>query len=331
MRKTLSGLLTGFAMMASLCVQASPAETSVPTEWQVFAQEVAAKTHWTADEVIAGLRAAQKRQDILDAIARPAEGKPWFEYRPIFLTEKRIREGLAFWKKHKEALDRAEQEFKVPAEMIVAIIGVETFYGRIKGHHRVLDALYTLGFHYPPRQTFFRKELARYFELAEQEQWPLTGPVGSYAGAMGLGQFMPSSYLMYAVDFDGDGHRDLMDNPTDAIGSVANYFRRHGWQWQEPVVRPIRIRSWKAAMLAGRDSRLRYGLHDLKRLHIELPGAENLPPATRVSLIRLRDEGRNRYYAGFQNFYVITRYNRSPLYAMAAWQLAETLRERMSP
>ena len=172
------------------------------------------------------LAKANKNEVVLQSIAKPWEAKPWFQYFPIFLTEKRLAKGLTFWQTHQQTLARAEQETGVPAEIIVAIIGVETFYGTYQGKYSVLDALVTLGFHYPPRATFFRSELAQLFLLAKEENFDITELKGSYAGAMGWGQFISSSYRYYAVDFDGDGVRDLVNNPVYVSGSVANYFNK---------------------------------------------------------------------------------------------------------
>lgn len=185
---------------------------------------------------------AERKQAILDAISRPAERvKPWKEYRPIFLTDSRVAQGVDFWRENEAALSRAEAEYGVPAEIIVAIIGVETFYGRNTGSHRVIDALSTLGFDYPPRQPFFRQQLKEFLLLTREEQVDPLTLKGSYAGAMGLPQFMPSSFRAYAVDFDGDGHIDIWNNPTDAIGSAASYFKQHGWAAGEPVVARAKV------------------------------------------------------------------------------------------
>ncbi|RMH45547.1 MAG: lytic murein transglycosylase B [Gammaproteobacteria bacterium] len=327
MKRTLLGIfLTLFATLTN-----ANAEQEATEPMAAFIAKAAEQTPFSAEEVRSLLQKAQKRQSILDAIARPAEGKPWYQYRKIFLTPQRINAGLDFWRKHDATLRRAEQTFKVPAEIIVAIIGVETFYGRHKGSYPVLDALYTLGFHYPPRAAFFRKELIEFLRLTHEEGWPAKSPLGSYAGAMGYGQFIPSSYRHYAIDFDGDGHRDLINNEIDAIGSVANYFHQHGWRWQAPVVAPVRMRTWQAAQLASRRITLSTKVGELARLGVELKNAQHYDPETLVMLLALREQGRKRYYAGFHNFWVITRYNRSPLYAMAVYQLAQAIREKRQP
>ena len=183
------------------------------------------------DWLQSALTEATRQESILKAISRPAEkSKPWSEYQDIFLTNRRAKEGIEFWRENKETLDRVSQDTGVPSEVIVAIIGVETYYGRITGGYRVIDALSTLAFDYPRRSPFFTKELEVFLELAYQSGLPLAELKGSYAGAMGLGQFMPSSYRAYAKDYEGDGVIDIWTNPNDAIMSVANYFVAHGWR-----------------------------------------------------------------------------------------------------
>ncbi len=270
------------------------------------------------------LARAERKQSILDAISRPAEARPWYEYRPIFLTEARIEGGVGFWDRHAAVIERAAREYGVDPEIIVAIIGVETFYGRHTGNYRVLDALATLGFDYPKRAGFFRRELGQFLVLASEEGWQPEQPKGSYAGAMGLGQFIPSSYRAYAVDFDGDGDRDLWD-ATDAIGSVANYFHRHGWRAGEGVAVPAIARGPVRAGLK-RDVRPGYSLRQLAAEGLRprhLPRGEGP-----YALIELEGAKGPEYWIGQHNFFVITRYNRSPLYAMAVWQLSQAIRER---
>lgn len=279
-----------------------------------------------AGELKAALTQAQLRQPVLDAIQRPWEAKPWHQYWPIFLTESRIQAGAEFWRQHADTLARAERTYQVPASIIVAIIGVETLYGSRMGDHPVLDALYTLGFHYPPRGEFFSKEFAHYVRLAREQGWQLTEKKGSYAGAMGMGQFIPSSYLHFAVDFDGDGKRDLFANPEDAIGSVANYFHQHEWRLGEPVAGRARIRDAQAV-----EPFLSSKLELTDRWqHLALAGvdlADPIAPTTPVKLLRLEQAEGPEFWAVRHNFYVITRYNRSPLYAMAVYQLSQKIAE----
>jgi membrane-bound lytic murein transglycosylase B len=262
------------------------------------------------------------QQSIIDAITRPAESKPWSAYRPIFLTPARIADGRAFLAEHQAALASVQADTGVPAELIVAILGIETNYGRNRGRYRVLDALYTLGFHYPPRQAFFRKELGELFALAKEESLDLKTLQGSYAGAMGWGQFMPSSYRHFARDGDGDGQRDLFASLPDVFASVANYFIRHQWQPGQPVV----VRASVAADATAPAQTSYEPVFPLAEL-----ATRGIRPQTAVgadlpaSVIVLDGVEGPEHWLGFRNFYSITRYNRSPMYAMAVHQLAQEL------
>lgn len=268
---------------------------------------------------------AQRKQFILDAISRPAERvKLWKEYRPIFITQARVDKGVEFWAQNEEALARAEQEYGVPAEFIVAIIGVETIYGGNTGSHRVIDALSTLAFDYPPRAPFFRQQLKEYLLLTREEQVNPLSLTGSYAGAMGLPQFMPGSFRAYAVDFDHDGHIDIWKNPTDAVGSVANYFIKHGWQPGEKVVVRADIKSAQKADQGLSDSLdPKITVQQLQKLGWK-PRAR-LDKKTNVTAFRLDAQAGPEYWIGLANFHAITRYNRSVMYAMAVNELAELL------
>ncbi len=279
-------------------------------------------------EMFAG---AERKQPILDAISRPAERvKPWKEYRPIFITDARIAQGVEFWNRHAEALARAEREYGVPAQVIVAIIGVETFFGRNTGSWRVIDALATLGFDYPPRADFFRKELREFLLLTREQQVDPLALKGSYAGAMGLPQFMPSSFRAYAVDFDRDGHIDIWNNPVDAIGSVASYFQRHGWVAGDPVVTRARIEGTRFA------DGLTEGLEPVKSVgdlrQLGWTPLDAVDDNYAVTAFRLEGAEGDEFWMGLPNFYVITRYNRSVMYAMAVHQLsAALLTQRQEP
>ncbi|HET9835234.1 MAG TPA: lytic murein transglycosylase B [Rhodanobacteraceae bacterium] len=286
--------------------------------------EVAADTGKDAAALTRLLDGAQYQQGIIDAMTRPAESKPWSEYRPIFLTPARIDGGIAFYNEHRVLLDRISAQYGVPAPMIVAILGVETRYGKITGNYRVLDALVTLAFHYPPRAAYFRSELKTLLELpADKLAGPLDTLQGSYAGAQGWGQFMPSSIRDYAVDEDGDGHIDLLNSLPDIVASVAHYFAEHGWQSGAPV-------ALRALQGASPDPVPEYaGVPP--DAPVEQFTAAGYAPSTAVdpglpaSLLTLQGDQGAEYWLTFQNFYVITRYNKSPRYAMAVMQLAQEI------
>jgi membrane-bound lytic murein transglycosylase B len=274
--------------------------------------------------LLAVLAGAERQQSIIDAMERPAEkAKPWYEYREIFLTDKREQRGREFMDLHRRALARAEERWGVPAEIIVAIIGVETFYGRITGNYRVLDALATLAFDYPRRSEFFSKELKNFLILSRDQGVDAASLKGSYAGAMGYGQFMPSSYRAYAVDFDDDGKIDIWNNPVDAIGSVANYFSRHGWRSGEQVISAAQVAAgtddaWFEGGLKPKTTIAEYAAGGIR-------AAEELDPQTLATAIRFELEQGHEHWLGLHNFYVITRYNRSAMYAMCVYQLSQRL------
>ena len=311
-------------MLLSLSAQASYLEHP---DARAFAERMVSEHGFERAVVDSLLDAAEKKQTIIDAMERPAEKvKPWKDYRKIFITEKRITEGVDFWRKNRAILSEASSQYQVAPEVIVAIIGVETFYGRIKGSFRVIDALATLSFDYPPRSPFFTKQLEQFLLLArEQDQDPLT-LMGSYAGAMGYGQFIPSSYRSFAVDFDGDGFADIWENRADAIGSVANYFAEHGWRMNETVV-------VRARMKSGFDEGLlnQAGLDRTVDELAELGFSSEMPLNGCAKAVPVRLDGDNglEYWLGLNNFYVITRYNRSILYAMAVHELSQQILERV--
>ena len=273
-------------------------------------------------------REARIRPSIIKAMNRPGEAKPWYEYRKIFITDKRIRDGIAFMKEWRYSLEDAYRETGVNPEIITAIIGVETGYGANMGKYEVLDALYTLGFNYPKRGKYFRSEFANFVKLADREGWGYRDKLGSYAGAMGMCQFMPSNYLRLTTDFDHDGKVDLFRSPVDAIGSVAKYFQKSGWVKDGQS-------AWEAGMPGGSvpgslllDKSLKVDLpySRLKAAGVTAIGDKNLHPDSYVKLLRPEDEKAPHYYVVSKNFYVITRYNHSPLYAMAVYQLSEKIR-----
>ncbi|RXS44114.1 lytic murein transglycosylase B [Idiomarina sp. 29L] len=300
------------------------AQDNVPSVDEFIEQQVQ-QHNLDREQLNKWLSKAKVNNEVLEAIQRPWEAKPWYQYYPIFLTEKRLKAGLKFWEEHEATLEKAEQEYGVPAQIIVAIIGVETFYGNYMGKYSILDSLYTLGFHYPPRAKFFRSELSEFFQLASEEDWDINSAKGSYAGAMGYGQFISSSYRHYAVDFDGDGERNLLTNPVDAIGSVANYFAKHNWQAGQPIAQPLNhSENWSKVLSDGmKPNTTRKAL---KKQGFDLPNNETVTPDTKVRVFEFETENAAEYWLGYNNFYVITRYNHSPLYAMAVYQFSEQLK-----
>lgn len=268
----------------------------------------------------------QRDENILAKVHSPAEAKPWKKYRPIFVTEQRARAGVNFWNRHHRALQAANNQYGIPAEIIVAIIGVETLYGHNTGKHNVLRSLTTLAMDFPKRERFYTKELEHFLQLVREEKIPNPNKLkGSYAGAMGLGQFISSSYRNYAIDFNGDGHKDLW-HPEDAIGSVANYFSRHSWKAGGGVTVPARISgSFYGKIINTRANKPAYTLSQLAQYGVQPVSKLN---TTRVALLELEGIQGKEYWVTGDNFYVITRYNHSPKYAMAVYQLAQEIKRK---
>jgi len=296
---------------------------------QAFIERMVAEHDFDRTELRALFAGAHYKQSIIDAMTRPAEKvKLWKDYRKIFVTEKRLRQGLQFWREQRPWLEKMQAEFGVPIEYVVAIIGVETYYGRITGNYRVVDALSTLAFDYPARSPFFTKELEHFLLLAKEQKLDPAILKGSYAGAMGYGQFMPSSYRAYAVDYNNDGVADIWADPADAIGSVANYFVRHGWQRDEGVVVRARINADYNAELVNKLMKPKLSLVQLAEQGFS-PVPEMSPEVKAIPL-RLQGQAGVEFWLGLQNYYTITRYNHSFRYAMAVTQLAEQIAEEMA-
>lgn len=318
-------------LLALLCAGAR-AEEDEPLpydqrpEVDQFVLDLAKRHAFKEDELRQVFAGAHREDGILDAMrAQPRQADSWEDYRAQFVNERRVRAGLEFWKANRRSLSRARATYGVPEEIIVAIIGIETFYGRNTGRWRVIDALSTLAFDYPPRAQFFRGELENYLLFVRDMDLDVFSVKGSYAGAIGIPQFMPGSYLRYAVDFDGDGATDLRANAADAIGSVANFLRRHGWEPGSPVQRRVRVSGEVPDALVSTDPTPRLTLDELKQAGVRVRGAP-LPTDTRAVLLRLDSPGHSvEYRLGLQNFYVLTRYNRSLFYAMSVSDLADAL------
>lgn len=325
--KPFVALSTAALGLSLLCHGAQAAEPKRSAQAEAAFVDEVNREYGVSREVVAkGLAEARYQQSIIDAITRPAESMPWSKYRPIFMNAKRIQGGRDFLAENRDSLLAVERDTGVPASLIVAIIGVETNYGAITGKYRVLDALYTLGFHYPKRAEFFRSELGHLFALADEEHIDPGSVMGSYAGAMGWGQFMPSSYRAYAKDGDGDGDRDLWSSKEDIFRSIANYFVAHHWHPGEPVAEPA-VRRSGAPQLNPGNRNLKPEL-DLAQL-----GERGYRPRQAMgrdwpaNLITLEGDAGPEYWITFHNFYVISRYNRSPLYSLAVYQLARAIAE----
>lgn len=293
-----------------------------------FIQEMNSRHGFSTEELSKWFADTQIKPAIIKAISRPAEKKPWKDYRPIFITEARIDGGVEFWERNDALLTRAEQEYGVDPAIIVAIIGVETRYGRHKGSYRVMDSLSTLAFDYPPRSKFFRSELEHYLLMTREEKVDPMSLTGSYAGAMGQPQFISSSYRHYAVDFNADGHRDIWNDAADAIGSVANYFKVHGWKAGAAVTQRLDVSTvTDKGLLEETQLQPTHSLASLKQLGLANIDA-SLDEQQLAAIINLEGSEGNEHWLGLNNFYTITRYNHSALYAMAVYQLAEKIRDR---
>lgn len=286
-----------------------------------FINEMVAKHQFKRDELVHVFDEAQYRQDVIDAMNTPSTLKPWLDYRAAFVNPKRISGGMKFWLKYAVPLQRAEKVYGVPQEIIIAIIGVETLYGRQAGNFRTLDALTTLSFDYPRRVDFFRGELEQYLLLAREQSFDILNIRASYAGALGIPQFMPSSYRRNAVDFNGDGKIDLMNGAEDAIGSVANYLRQYGWKPGEPVAVRAKVEEIKRPNDVGAAR----SLYAWRQLGVTPQEQEN--DDVYAYLLDFTLPKGKEYWFGFNNFAVITTYNNSSYYAMSVYQLALELRK----
>jgi membrane-bound lytic murein transglycosylase B len=287
-----------------------------------FIDHMVATHQFDKSKLVELFESVEIKEDIVKRMSAPAESLPWYKYRKIFMTDARIDGGVKFWQQNESVLSAVEQHYGVPPEIIIAIIGVETSYGQNTGKYRVIDALSTLAFAYPPRSKFFLTELENFLLLCRDEQINPLEPTGSYAGAMGMPQFMPSSFRSYAIDFDKNGRRDIWHSNTDVIASIGNYFAVHGWQKHQLIAVP-------AAEKEGENAKLNDSLKPNLRID-ELQSlvtkiSRSLPLNTKVKLLGLKQEHGEELWATLENFYVITRYNHSPLYAMAVYQLSQAI------
>jgi membrane-bound lytic murein transglycosylase B len=330
------------ALALAATAQAAPPAAAADTQGyaaradvRVLVDELVEEQRMSRRDLLRAFAAARYQPRVVAAMDRPlAEPPKWFEYAPPFLTPERVDGGVAFFRAHRDELERAEREYGVPADIIVAIIGVETFYGRNVGSYRVIDSLTTLAFDYPRRAAFFRAELKQFLRLVREQGVSPLAPKGSFAGAMGVPQFMPGSYRRFAVDFDGDGRIDLWQSSADVIGSVAHYLARHAWEPGQPVLLPASIdASARDAALRRLDGGIsaRRPLAEWESDGVRADAPPSELPAGPVGLLLLEDapvadEERATWWIACPNFFVILRYNRSRLYAASVWHLAQAIR-----
>jgi membrane-bound lytic murein transglycosylase B len=316
------------AALLAICIEPAAAIDTKRSDVKAFIAHMADTYSFKKRALRKLLKGAEFQPAIVEAMSKPAEkAKLWYEYRPIFVTERRIQEGIEFWTAHRQALDQASVRSGVAPEYLAAIIGVETFYGRRTGSYRVLDALVTLSFDYPAREKFFRDELEQFLLLTRDGRLDAKTVKGSYAGAMGAPQFMPSNYRRYAVDADADGHIDLWSDWPDVCASVGNYLKEHGWNSGEPVLGEATVLPEKANDLDGRKLVLSETVASLTAKGVSFDSA--LPADAPALLIAADETDGIHWRVGYNNFYVITRYNHSALYAMAVYELATAVKRRM--
>ncbi|NOY16706.1 MAG: lytic murein transglycosylase B [Gammaproteobacteria bacterium] len=327
MKKLLKTLTVTLSGTVFLSLSAFSLQTSDYKRLGKMFDEVASKTAYSVTDLEALFQKVEIQPRIIEIMDKPAESMPWYQYRKIFLTEKNISKGAEYWIKHADTLARAEKKFGVPPEIIIATLGVETRYGTNTGGFRVIDALTTLGLEYPRRSEYFTKELKNFLLLSDENRLNPLAVTGSYAGAIGLPQFMPSSYRAYAVDFNGDGYSDLVNSVEDAIGSIASYYSEHGWEPGQPIswsTRGVRSKANKMVVKKRKTDRV---LNDFLQKGFALQ--EQIDPQTPAGLIKLEGEKGPEYRVAFDNFFVITRYNTSMLYATAVQLLGEEIKSRV--
>lgn len=326
MRKWLILSLTSIALIFTHLLHANKAFTQ-RQDVQTFIHFMVKHHGFNRQQLTLIMDKVQLQPQIIESMNKPYEKKHWDVYKQIFLTAQRVQNGIEFWKQNKAALDKAEKQYGVPANIIVAIIGVETLYGKHQGNYRVLDALSTLAFNYPKRAPFFTKELAEFLLLCKEHKVPPTEYLGSYAGAMGKPQFMPSSYRYYAADFAGNARKDLMNDDNAVIASVANYFHKHGWQLNQGVAQPARVTGNRFKRIHTDYKTAVYTASQLAAAGIK-PLTAAINPPKKAGFIALTTEFGQEYWLTYPNFYVITRYNTSPQYALVVYLLAQQLKNQ---
>jgi len=330
-RKAVKTILSGLVFFAAINSHSVLAQVNYAQRADVkeFINEMVEQHDFDRAYLENKFASAKRLDNVLESIAKPAEKElTWKQYRPIFVTEKRTKKGKKFIKEHQATLQRAEKKYGVPVEIIAAIIGVESYYGKHTGRYTVFDSLTTLAFDYPKRSKFFRSELKQFLLLSKEEHIDVDEMTGSYAGAMGMPQFISSSYRRYAVDFDGDDKRDLWHSIDDVIGSVANYFSVHGWDAGTTVTHPVTVTD--KSIVRKRNTLKPYAtISQFKRQGVKIDSLvdDRLDDKQLASLLKFEGKRGEEYWLGLKNFYVITRYNHSELYAMAVYQLSEKLKD----
>ena len=324
----ISSILQPLLLGAALLAHQTPSDTKQPStpkqSLTKFIEEMVQKHNFDRDKLTVTLGKARFLPQIIALMEKQSSPLPWNQYRDRFINEEKLQQGLLFWRKNSEKLKTARNRYGVPEEIIVAIVGIETHYGQNKGNVKVIEALKTLAFHYPKRSELFRLQLEHFLLLSQEESISLSQVQGSYAGAIGVAQFLPSSYRHYAVDFNGDGKRDLIDSTSDAIGSIANYLTAYGWQRNQPIAVPAILE----------DSTHAFGTNDISKQftlqHLQQQGVRAIgvfTSSTKAVPLMLESENDKEHWLGFNNFYVITRYNQSVYYAMSVFQLSQNLKQ----
>lgn len=306
-------LLSGCATTTAEGIQASP-------QVQAFIDEMVVKHQFNREQLQQLFAKVEYQPRIIQLMQTPHEAKPWYIYKTTFVTEARAKAGVKFWKEHQQLLEQVEREYGIPASIIVAILGVETYYGPMQGNIRVLDSLATLAFNYPPRAPFFKSELEHFLIMIRDAKVNPEQFVGSYAGAFGKAQFMPSSYRHYAVAFHHTGFSDLVNSDADVIASIANYFKMNGWHVREAIAAPAKVSGANYLALAGQDMKPTRTIAAWKQLGVT--ANLSLPLSQPAALLKLQQQQGVEYWLGLHNFYVLSRYNPRLNYAMAVYQLS---------
>ncbi|PJD95199.1 MAG: lytic murein transglycosylase B [Legionella sp.] len=316
-------------LILSLCFfnAYSNTELTQRKEVQAFIKDMVTHHHFNARQLTSVLNEAVLQPRIIESMERPYEKKNWDVYKAIFLTPQRLQKGLEFWMANKTILEKAQKQYGVPPEIIIAILGVETLYGQQQGNYRVLDALTTLAFNYPKRAPFFTKELKEYLLLCREHHVSPTHYFGSYAGAIGKPQFMPSSYRYYAVDYHKKGFRDLVNSNEDTVMSIANYFHKNGWKANDGIAQTARLAASKAYRIRMNPRSANYDYTQLIAAGVKPITAAYHHPK-RAGVIELDTAHGNEYWLAYPNFFVITRYNSSPQYALAVYLLSMQLKQQ---